>query len=274
MLYETYYPSSNLLHGSSLQVMGTRLDALLIGEDEAQLRVLWKQMEEEVKRLTFLLNRFDEKSELSQLNTALPEQKIKISDELWTILKNAYTYVELTEGTFDITLGHASAFILEEGNHEVTFMRPNVFIDLGGYAKGYALRALKKLIDEANVKQALVNFGDSAILAVGTHPEGDYWPISISHPYKKGQSVNDLQLKDLSLSVSGNMPSHPRHILNPKTHQFIESKTLTWVTAQDPLVAEVLSTALMVEPNETYAQRMARKMDAQECKIIELSNIE
>ena len=58
------------------------------------------------------------------------------------------------------------------------------------------------------------------------------------------------------------MPSHPRHILNPKTHQFIESKTLTWVTAQDPLVAEVLSTALMVEPNETYAQRMARKMDA------------
>ena len=56
----------------------------------------------------------------------------------------------------------------------------------------------------------------------------------------------NVKLCDSSLSVSGNMPSHLCHIINPRTGKFIEERKMVSVVAKDPIVAEVLTTTLMI----------------------------
>ena len=105
------------------------------------------------------------------------------------------------------------------------------------------------ILEKNGVEKALVNFGNSSVLAVGSHPLGDYWPVGVDNPFTK-EHMADLKLRDTSLSVSGNMPTHPRHIVNPLTGKFVEAKKMVSVVAKDPVVAEVLTTAFMVADEE------------------------
>ena len=82
-------------------------------------------------------------------------------------------------------------------------------------------------------------------MAVGTHPCGEYWPVGLDNPFTK-ERIADLKLSDSSLSISGNMPSHPRHIVYPHTGTFVVDKIMVSVVAKDPVVAEILTTAFMI----------------------------
>jgi thiamine biosynthesis lipoprotein len=62
--------------------------------------------------------------------------------------------------------------------------------------------------------------------------------------------VDEIELRDEALSTSGNMPTHMKHIVNPRTQQFIEDKKIVSVVAQNSFDAEVLSTALMIANRE------------------------
>lgn len=249
MSYCNYYAASNLFHGSMSSVMGTQFDILMVGSDSILLSEVWQKIEREVKRLDKLLSRFDPESELFLLNQEASCYPMAVEDELWNILQDCKQYYEWTKGCFDITLQGFDQLLFMEEEKSVFFLSESLKIDLGGYGKGYALRKIRDLLEAANVEKALVNFGNSSVLALGSHPCGDYWPVSLDNPYTKGR-VADLRLRDSSLSTSGNMPSHPRHIVNPRTGMFVEEKKMVSVISKDPVVAEVLTTALMVAAEE------------------------
>ena len=78
---------------------------------------------------------------------------------------------------------------------------------------------------------------------------GEYWPVGLDNPFTK-ERIADLKLCDSSLSTSGNMPSHPRHIVNPHTGTFVEDKKMVSVVSKDPVVAEILTTAFMICDDE------------------------
>ena len=67
---QEYFPERKLFHGFVPLVMGTKLDALLIGLDRTVSAALWEQAVSEAQRLTAMLNRFDPLSEVSRLNAA------------------------------------------------------------------------------------------------------------------------------------------------------------------------------------------------------------
>ena len=102
------------------------------------------------------------------------------------------------------------------------------------------------LIWREGLERALVNFGNSSVLAVGSHPLGESWKIGIDNPYLSGKQIGQVEIRDTSLSTSGNMPSHPRHILNPFTGEFVTERKMVSVVADDPVDAEVLTTVLMI----------------------------
>ena len=158
---------------------------------------------------------------------------------------NCKRYNELTEGYYDITLQGFDQVLLTEEDKSIFFFSESLHIDLGGYGKGYALAKIRELLEENGIGKALVNFGNSSVLAVGTHPCGEYWPVGLDNPFTK-ERIADLKLSDSSLSISGNMPSHPRHIVNPHTGTFVEDKKMVSVVAKDPVVAEILTTAFMI----------------------------
>ena len=213
MAYSNYYAASGLFHGSMSSVMGTQFDILMVGSDPRLLGTVWEKVESEVQRLDILLN--------------------------------CKRYNELTEGYFDITLQGFDQVLLTEEDKSIFFFSESLHIDLGGYGKGYALAKIRELLEENGIGKALVNFGNSSVLAVGTHPCGEYWPVGLDNPFTK-ERIADLKLSDSSLSISGNMPSHPRHIVNPHTGTFVEDKKMVSVVAKDPVVAEILTTAFMI----------------------------
>jgi thiamine biosynthesis lipoprotein len=88
------------------------------------------------------------------------------------------------------------------------------------------------------------------VLALGHHPFGDCWKISVENPFRPGEIVDEIELRDEALSTSGNMPTHLKHIVNPRTHQFIEDEKIVSVVTQNSFDAEVLSTALMIANHE------------------------
>ncbi len=251
MSYTHYYKESGLFHGSSASVMNTQLDVLLVGNDGDHLQKVWSAIEGEVFRLHHLLNRFDPNSPIFAINQTGSHHPVHLDDELWNILCDCRKYYEYTLHYFDVTLQRFDQILLDESDHSLFFFSESLKLDLGGYAKGYTSSRLETLIRGFDIEHALVNFGNSSILGIGKHPFGDYWPVGIDNPYT-GKRLVDIKLYNESLSVSGNMPSNPRHIVNPQTGVFIEDAKVVSVKACNPVDAEVLSTTFMIaEEHET-----------------------
>ncbi|MDO4755897.1 MAG: FAD:protein FMN transferase [Parabacteroides sp.] len=249
MSYSNYYTASKLFHGSMSSIMGTQLDLLMIGEDAELLTTVWDRIQKELERLAMMMNRFNPKSEISILNQTASLYPVLISKELWAILQDCKRYYELTRGCFDITLQGFDQVLFEEADHSVFFLSESLQMDLGGFGKGYALAKIETLLKEAGIGNALVNFGNSSILALGKHPCGAYWPIGLDNPFTK-ERLADIKLCDHALSISGNAPSHTHHIVDPRTGMFVEGRKIVSVVAKDPIIAEVLTTALMVVKEE------------------------
>jgi thiamine biosynthesis lipoprotein len=245
MSYFNYYTSSGLFHGSMFSVMGTQFDILMMGKDPVKLTAVWESIQQEISRLDKMLNRFDQKSEVFYLNQKGSLYPVSVSEELWSILQDCRCFYEWTKGCFDITLQGFDQILFEEDGYRIFFLSESLQVDLGGYGKGYALSKIEILLKENGIENALVNFGNSSILAIGKHPCGDYWPVSLDNPFTK-ETIANIKLCDCSLSISGNMPSHMCHIVDPRTGQFVKGKKMVSVVAKDPIVAEVLTTVFMI----------------------------
>lgn len=255
MRYANYYPSSGLYHVSLPLLMGTRLDVLLFGENRRQLESLWLDTEAELRRQEKMLNRFDRESEVTEINHNAQFSSVQLSGELWDILLDCHRYYKLTDGCFDITLLDFSKIIMMEESHSILFDQYGMMLDFGGYAKGYALRCVRKRFLEAGIKCALVNFGNSSVLAVGAHPFGECWPIGIEDPVGK-MPITTFNLRDTSMSVSGNTTANPEHIINTEKSVAIGGEVMVAVISDDPVDAEVLTTAWLASGEEQTPEWM------------------
>jgi len=247
-MYTNYYPSSQLFHGSVPKAMGTRLDALLFGDDADRLESVWQSLVAEVRRLERMMNRFATDSDLYAVNRDGVIYPVGMKDELWDALMDCRRYNSLTEGRFDAALGRWQQVEFDT-KAKTVFLRSDAMLDLGGYAKGYALKRVGELLKQHSIDRALVNFGDSSVLALGTHPHGDCWSVGIDNPYDH-RRVGEIRLRDTAMSVSGNMPSHTAHIVRPSTGEMVDERRMAVVVAADAVDAEALTTALMVDAAE------------------------
>ena len=248
--YSHYYDASSLFHGSLLNIMGTRLDAVFIETDRALCESVWQKTVAELSRLDKMFNRFDIESEIYSVNLRAANESVIASEELMSVLMSCKRYHNLSLGLFDVTLSDFNLVDLDTEHQTISFSEKNVSIDFGACAKGYALDKVKQVLVEADIKDALIDFGNSSVLALGHHPFGDCWKISVENPFRPGEIIDEIELRDVALSISGNMPTHLKHIVNPRTHQFIEDKKIVSVITQNSFDAEALSTALMIANHE------------------------
>lgn len=99
---------------------------------------------------------------------------------------------------------------------------PTVQVDLGGYAKGYALDLAADYLRSQGVKGALVNIGGN-IIAVGSRG-GQPWRVGVQHP-RKAAAIASLELHDgEAIGTSGDYQRYFEldgkrycHIIDPRT---------------------------------------------------------
>jgi thiamine biosynthesis lipoprotein len=129
---------------------------------------------------------------------------------------------------------------------------------LGGFAKGYAAESVRRIFEREGVKQAVINFGNSSIVAMGHHPYGEWWPIGVEHRKVRSAVAREVRLKDSAMSMSGQAENDEYHIVNPMTGDYAMGEELILVEGRSALVAEVLSTALYAAPRNMRKTIMAQ----------------
>ncbi|MDZ4202966.1 MAG: FAD:protein FMN transferase [Gallionella sp.] len=209
-------------------VFGTLVDVSIYGEDEARARQAAGMVMREFQRLHDMLHAW-QPSELSELNAALADGKSKkITPELAVMLQDAARLSAQSGGLFNPAIGglievwgfHADEFKpvrpdaakiaayvqadpqmsdlvfslgAQGGEMMVSSGNPAVRLDLGGYAKGYALDRAALLLRQQGIHHALINIGGN-ILALGRHDKRP-WRVGIQHPRKSG-ALALLELHD------------------------------------------------------------------------------
>jgi thiamine biosynthesis lipoprotein len=138
--------------------------------------------------------------------------------------------------------------ILEDSRLKRT--NPDVRIDLGGIAQGYACRQAAKVLREQGVASALIDVSGD-IYALG-RKGGGLWKVGVRNP-RSDNLLGYVEVEDLAVVGSGDYERYffedgkrYHHIFNPKTGYPVEGVSATTLLHPDPAVADAWSTALFV----------------------------
>lgn len=250
-LYKQINSNQSIFYGW-FQAMHTRIDIALCRLDEQHALELTEKIYAEINRVELMADRFNPRSEISMINRLAGVEPLPLSDEWFAMIEQCVNYHRISAGFFDITVNSLNNH--KEGIKEIEldpelktvyFKHPDVQIDLNGYIKGYALDKIKDILLENQCNDALVNMGNSSILALGNHPNGEGWKVS--HPHKPDKTI---VLKDECLTTSGNV-EHYLHIIDPQTGEPVNSTSIISVITKNATDGEMLSTALCIaEPKQ------------------------
>ncbi len=230
--------------------MHTRIDIAICNQENDLCKDIIDQIYRELQYIEQLANRFDPSSELYKLNELASIQAFTVSAELFQIIMNCIDYHEKTSGCFDITVNSLESYkngikdiVCDPLNHSVFYKNPDIKIDLGGFAKGYALDKCVNILKKNKISDALVNFGNSSVFALGNHPSGNGWKITL--PTSTQENLSFVVLYDECLTTSGNEEIH-LHIKSPFDGQYLKASNPVSVVTKDATSGEVFSTALFV----------------------------
>ena len=125
-------------------------------------------------------------------------------------------------------------------------------IDLGGFAKGYAVDNATRILRALGIRHAMVSAGgDSRVIG---DKRGRPWTIGIRDPRGGAADVVAvLPLEDTSISTSGDYERYFdaggerfHHLIDPATGRSPASVRSVTVLAEDGLTSEALSKAVFV----------------------------
>lgn len=245
-------------------VMGTRLVIALEAPDKQRGRALLAAAFSRVEELDRLLSHYRRESPLSRLNRR--ELRGPLPLELVRFAELARRYCEATRGLFDVTASSLGAPArtdraggtapvrrtgcgrLAVQGREVQ-LAPETTLDPGGIGKGYAVDALVRLFVRQGVRRAFVDFGGSSFFGLG-HPEGrPGWPVLI-RGVEPERILGVAHLRDRALSSSSSASDEGRpHIFDPRSGKLVREARVAAVLSPSATDAEVLSTALIVDPS-------------------------
>lgn len=259
------------------------MEVIIVSVNEIRSRSIINRLYEQTIKLDKLFNRFDSNSIISIINSRTNNDSIILDEHTYKLLELCEIFRKNTNGYFDITIQSTCKteppYSLNSQNRSIKFNNNNTIIDLGGVAKGFVLDIIKETLQSEKINNALINFGSSSILAIGTHPYGNHWPVGIENYSWTENSLYNFKLANSSLSVSGLTREGKEHIKNPITGEYISKKELVAVEGKSALISEILSTAIYAAPThersqilsifETYnAYSITRKHDQTEDVIV------
>lgn len=220
----------------------------------------------------------DESSDIAQVNRAAG-QPVELKNPTAELLSQALELCRVTDGALDITAYPAvKAWGFTQEEHRVpseeelaelaaridysavqlegnTVTLPEgVEIDLGAVAKGFAGDETAATARESGVASALLDLGQSTIVAVGSKPGGKPWRIGVVDPAQPESYFAVVELVDMAMGTSGGYQRYFEqdgitywHILDPDTAAPARSGLASvTVVAPSALTCDGLSTALFV----------------------------
>jgi len=270
---------SNETYQRSEFVLGT-IVSVKIFEDgsEAVLDEIFSRLEEIELRMSFNAA----ESEVKDVNAAAGKNPIKVSEDTFDVISASIEFAEISDGRFDPTIGPlvqlwgigsenakiptdqerdiATQLIdwkqvdLDKYDKSIYLKNPDMELDLGAIAKGYASDEVVRILKENNVDRGIINLGGN-VYAYGEKIDGSPWRIGIQNPLSdRGEYIGIVDLKNKSVVTSGIYERYfeedgvrYHHLLDTSTGFPIKTDlaSVTIIT-ESSIRADALSTILFV----------------------------
>ncbi len=258
-------------------IMGTAIHVELWSDERDAGEAAIDAVMAEMHRIDRAMSPFKPESELSRINRDAANEPVRTSDEMVELIARAIEFSALSGGAFDISyasVGHLYDYrlgikpneaalaagraavgwrnlIVDHDARTIRFARDGMRIDLGGFAKGYAVDNAAQILRRCGIRHAIVSAGgDSRV--VGDR-RGRPWTIGVRDPRRPGEVVALLPLEDTAISTSGDYERffesdgvRCHHVIDPKTGKSPDSVHSVTILADDGLTTEALSKSVFV----------------------------
>lgn len=265
--------SSNTPDGGSsglrlaLDAMGTRFELLIASNGpEHDLRAAGEEALDVIRDWHNRLSAFDKGSIVNLINRHAGERAVRVDRDMLELLRACSLWNHETGGAFDITLGSLmahhgfrerqttgllpafgmSCLEMNEDESAVFVTHPEVRLDFGAVAKGWAIDEACGVLRNLGVTSALLHGGTSTAKAIGVRPDGQPWQIRTD----AGPDAPVALLADSALSVSAprgrRNESGEGHVIDPRTGEPTSGAQLAGAVVYNAAESDAWSTALLV----------------------------
>lgn len=262
--------------------MGVPFRIVLYASDQNTAARAAEASFQRIEQLNGIMSDYDPDSELSRLSrTSGQRQEVRVSKDLWFVLERAQALAERTSGAFDVTVGpYVNLWRRARRQHQlpdptllaqarqsvgyryvrlntkhqtVELLVPNMRLDLGGIAKGYAVDEALRVLREKGITRALVEGGGD--LGVSDPPPGKHgWHVEISSvDATNAPHARFLSLRNHAISTSGDLYQRLEidgrrysHIIDPRTGIGLTDHSIVNVIAPDGITSDSLTKVLSV----------------------------
>jgi len=281
------------LAAHAAQTMGTQYSVEWPARATIDDKKLGVEFDRRLEQINQAMSTYIVDSEISRFNRLPPGSQMGLSEDFAVVMLQAIKIARQTQGAFDFTVGplvnlwgfgppgarttapkEADIAALMSGvgyeniqlqADENKLSKPGIStyrlskhrqseIDLSAIAKGYAVDALARLLEENGIENYLVEIGGE-VRARGRKPDGSAWRIGIEIPQDRGRAIEQvLALHDISVATSGDYRNYFEqdgvrysHTIDPATgYPIRRGLASVTVLANDCARADALATALMV----------------------------
>ncbi len=193
-------------------------------------------------------------SEIDEVNEQAGIKPVKVSDDVYTLVKRAYEYSQDSQGGFDMAIGAITQLWrigfddarkpsqeeidqalklvdyhkieLNDKEKMVYLKEKGMIIDLGAIAKGYITDEVVKVLKKQGVTTAIVDLGGN-VYVLGYSPRGENqdWTVGIQDPnMARGSVLGSIKERNKTLVTSGIYERYLEvdgkkyhHLFDPKT---------------------------------------------------------
>lgn len=270
-----------------MQKMGSPFNLVLYAKTKQIADSAAYQSFKLIDSINLVCSDYDSSAELFKLRYAVVGKPTKVSSILMELLCTARQAYKNSYGSFDITVGPLSLIwrnarksqqfpnvtaikearksvgfnkvLLDSSAQTITFLQPNMQLDMGGIAKGYAADKVLALLQSFGITNALVDAGgDMVVAGKPLHKKG--WRVGVNIPgQQEALWKRKLILSNRAVATSGDAYQFMLHNGKKYAH-IIDARTGYGVTFQRNVT--------VVAPNATTADWLATA-----CSILTLDQV-
>jgi len=291
-------------HQQTLLVFGTLLDVKAYTDRPEHFNAAMRSLEETFQKMHREWHAWKGAGELVRLNLAFADgRSAEVSDQLVELLRQAQRYSEQSEGLFNPAIGRliglwgfhsdeppggpppdpaAIRALVEAGpsmdevrfeGNRLSSSNSAVEIDLGAFAKGYALNLAIERLRAMGLSNAIVNAGGDLCVS-GRHGDRP-WQIGIRHPMGQGVIASLEALDGECVLTSGNYERYREyegvryaHIIDPRTGYPVKHVASATVISRNGGLADAAATALSVAGPADW-RRIAARMGLKQVMLVD-----
>ncbi len=258
-------------------MLGTVVNLTLYTKDDSVFEKCFDIVREIENKMSLNIK----ESEINNINKNGFNNPIKLSDDMYNVIKKSIEYSKLSDGKFDITAGKLvelwnigtdkarlpsqeeidsslpfvdyNNIVLNDEDKTIELKKDGMVLDLGGIAKGYAADKLRDYIKSQNIDKAIIDLGGN-IYVIGTNPNDKPWGIGIQNPFtdNRNEYIGSVSEADKSIVTSGVYERYfeydekkYHHILDTRTGYPVENDIMgVSIVSKDSIDGDALSTSV------------------------------